>query len=146
MIYRSKVDRYYKRFLMIIILILALATFWPLFLEGGNILEVIVVLGCIFGAITAFLLWCTLSIKYVFRQEDLLVSGGPFRSRIPYQSITKAAPTTAIYTGYRVMSAREGLEIFYTTAAFGSVKISPEEPEKFIDELKKRCPHMQVEA
>jgi hypothetical protein len=36
------------------------------------------------------------------------------------------------------------LEIFYIRASLGSVKISPEEREVYIAELKKRCPGMIV--
>ena len=87
----------------------------------------------------SFILWTGFSVKYVFYQDYLLIKGGPFRSRIPYENITKVSPTTAIFTGHRISSSRDGLEIFNKTTFLGSIKISPKNKEEFIAELKKRC-------
>ncbi|UOQ50583.1 PH domain-containing protein [Gracilibacillus caseinilyticus] len=94
--------------------------------------------------LASFILWCAFSVKYVFYQEYLFIKGGPFKSRISYEKITKVSPAKDIFTGYRVLSSRDGIEIFYITAVLGSVKISPEEKKEFITELTKRCPSVQV--
>src|SRR5699024_8358275 len=86
------------------------------------------------------IVWTAFFIKYVFYEDFLLVKGGPFRSKIPYQTITKVSPTDDIFTGYRILSSKQGLEIFYTSAMLESVKISPKNKTEFITELKKRCP------
>ncbi|KAB8125669.1 PH domain-containing protein [Gracilibacillus oryzae] len=146
MIFRSKVDAFFIRFMTIILLILGAASFFPIFLEEGMALPEILTLIAVFLIVTSFLLWCVFSVKYAFYQDYLLVKGGPIRSRIRYEKITKAAPTNAVFAGYRILSARDGLEIFYKNAIFGSVKISPKEKEAFIDELKKRCPDARIEG
>jgi hypothetical protein len=74
-----------------------------------------------------------------------LVKGGPFKSRIPYEEITKVSPTREIFTGYRILSSRDAIEIFYKTAFMGSVKISPKEQKRFMIELEKHCPHIRGE-
>ena len=94
---------------------------------------------------TAIILWSSFSIKYVFHQDYLFVKGGPFRSRIPYENITKVSPTSSIFVGYRLLSSRDAIEIFYKTSLMGSVKISPEDQKAFIAELKKRCPNSVIQ-
>ncbi|MGE7694617.1 PH domain-containing protein [Lysinibacillus sp. NPDC094177] len=95
--------------------------------------------------ISAIFIWCYAnSIKFVFCENYFLVKGGPFKSKIPYQSITKVSPTIDKFTGYRISSSDKGLEIFYKTAAHGSIKILPKDKMKFILELKKRCPNAQI--
>jgi len=145
MVFHSKVDAFFVNFMLIVVLIVGLASFFPLFLEGGTELLVVMILTSTFFIVIGFILWCAFSVKYVFYQGYLLVKGGPIRSRIPYEEITKVSPTREILTGYRILSSRDAIEIFYKKAILGSVKISPKEQKKFITELKKRCPHAQVE-
>lgn len=146
MVFRSKIDTFFILFMFIVVLIIGVATFWPLFLEGGNALPVVIIMTSIFLLVISFILWSAFSVKYVFYQDYLFVKGGLFRSRIPYEKITKVSPTTDIFTGYRILSSRDGLEIFYKTAALGSVKISPKDKKKFINELKERCPNVKVQS
>lgn len=141
MVFRSKVDMYFMNFVLIVILIIALAMFFPLYFEGGNVL----IVTFIFLIFVSFLLWNVFSIQYVFYQDHLLVKGGMFRSRISYENITKVSPTTKIFVGYKLLSSKDAIEIFYKTASLGSVKISPRNKKEFISELKKRCPNIQFQ-
>ena len=145
MVFRSKVDRFYINFILIAILVIGLASFFPLFFEGGTELPVVITLTSIFLILIGIILWCAFSIKYVFYQDYLFVKGGPFRSRIAYEDITKVSPTGDIFTGYRLLSSKDGIEVFYKTAFLGSVKISPRDKREFISELKKRCSNVQIQ-
>lgn len=144
MIFKAKVDMFYLSFLVIIALIIALAIFFPLFLTQEVDLTVIIILSSIYIATILFLLWSTFSIKYVFEQDYLFVKGGFLRSQIRYEEITKVTPTRDIYTGYRMMAAKEGIEIFYKTGLFGSVKVAPVDKQAFVEELVKQCPEIEV--
>src|SRR5690625_71676 len=145
MVFRSKVDTFFVNFMLIVVLVIGVGTFWPLFLEGGTELPVVLILTSIFLIVISFILWSVFSVKYVFYQDYLFIKGGPFRSRIPYEKIIKVSSTTAIFTGYRMLSSRDGIEIFYKTAALGSVKLSPRDKREFITELKRRCPNIQIQ-
>jgi|SRR5690625_2634968 len=145
MVFRSKVDAFFSNFMLIVVLIIGAGIFWPLFLEGRTDLPVVLILTLIFLIVISFILWTAFSVKYVFYQDYLFVKGGPFRSRIPYENITKVSLTTAIFTGYRILSLRDGLELFYKTAVLGSIKNSPKDRRKFITELKKWCPNIQIQ-
>ena len=146
MTFQSKVDRFFSNLILIVVLIIGALIFLPLFFEDfRNELITVLVYTTILLIVIGFILWITFSIKYVFNQNYLFVKGGPFRSRIPYENITKVSPTTEIFTGYRILSAKDGLEIFYKNAALGSVKISPKNKSEFIIELKRRCPNVQIQ-
>ncbi len=59
--------------------------------------------------------------------------------------MTRISTTNDIFTGYRLLSSKNGIEIFYKSASLGSVKISPKDVELFISELKQRCPTIQID-
>ncbi|BAQ11174.1 hypothetical protein OXB_2703 [Bacillus sp. OxB-1] len=145
MTFSSKVDRFFIRFIVIAVLIIGSLVFLPLFFEDvRNELATVLIWSAILLIVIGFILWTAFSVKYVFNQDYLVVKGGPFRSRIPYENITKISPTTEIFTGYRILSSRNGLEIFYKNSALGSVKVSPKNKNEFIAELKKRCSNLQI--
>ena len=141
----SKLDEFFIKFILISIIIIGVVLFIPLFFIDirGELNTVIMLIG-IFLVLTSFILWASLSVEYVFNQDYLVVKGGPFRSRIPYENITKVSSTTAVFTGYTIVTSRDALEIFYKNALLGSVKVSPKNKGEFIAELKKRNPYVQT--
>lgn len=151
MVFRSKVDAFFGNFMLIVVLIIALASFFPFFIEEVRnepaevIIPAVIILTSIFLIVTSFLLWTLFSVKYIFYQDYLLIKGGPFKSRIPYENISKVSPTTAIFTGHRILSSKDAIEIFNKTTFMGSIKISPSNRKEFINELKKQCPDIQIQ-
>lgn len=144
MIFHSKVDTFFITFISIGVLIIGGVTLLPTFIDKEASISIIIMMSATFIISVGFILWTAFSIKYVFYEEYLLVKGGPFKSKIPYQSITKTTPTNDIFTGYRILSSKNALELFYKSAIFGSVKISPKNRSEFITELKKRCPNANI--
>jgi len=123
MVFRSKVDAFFRIFMLIVVLIIGAGSFFPLFIEEvRNELAAVLILTLIFLILISFILWTCFSVKYIFYQDYLFIKGGPFRSRIPYEDITKVSPTTAIFTGHRILSSRDGLEIFNKTTFFREYK------------------------
>lgn len=145
MIFRSKVDTFFKIVIFLFIVVAGAVTLLPLLFDQEAPMDAVIILSAVFLSSVGFVLWIVFSIKYVFYNDYLLVKGGPFKSKIPYQTITKVSPTQDIVTGYRILSSKEGLEIFYKSAKLGSVKISPHNRSKFISELKKRCPNALIQ-
>lgn len=81
----------------------------------------------------------------------MFVKGGPFKSKICYEDITKVTVTYFsvgdVLAGYRVMSSRDGIEIAYKSGMMGHIRISPDSKEQFVNELKKHAPHAKyIEA
>lgn len=140
MVYRSKIDSFFIKFLITIILILGISSLFPLAIEKNPDLLLIVMLVGVFISMAGFVLWSFFTIEYRFTEDHLFVKGGPFRSRIAYKDILKVSSTTAVFSGHRVLSAKNSIEIFYSNAMLGSVKISPYDQKAFMVELKKRCP------
>ncbi|MFD1067836.1 PH domain-containing protein [Oceanobacillus locisalsi] len=145
MIFRSKVDGFFVTFMSIVILLIGAVTLLPPLIDNEASTAVVIIMTAICIIVAGSLLWMSFSIKYIFYDNYLLVKGGPLKSKIPYQSIRKISPTTDIFTGYRILSARNGLELFYDAAILGSVKISPKYRREFITELKKRCPNVHIQ-
>jgi hypothetical protein len=85
-------------------------------------------------------------IEYVFREKHLFVRRGPIFSRIPYEKITKVAPTKEWWYGYTFLSSRDALEISYGQSLLGGVKISPKNKEIFLREIEKRCAHAIIQS
>lgn len=144
MTFHSKIDAFFIRFLLAAILFIAAVSFIPLLFEGAPF-SAFVIVSATFVITTALILWITFAIRYVFLEQHLLVKAGPFRSRIPYGSILKVRPTRDIFTGYRLLSSRDAIELINNTTMFGTVKISPEKQDVFIAELQKRCPELKID-
>lgn len=145
MIFRSKVDNFFVAMISIAILIIGVVTLLPAILDKEASTTIRIIMFALFIVLEGIIVWTAFFIKYVFYKDYLLVKGGPFRSKIPYKMITKVSPTNDILTGYRILSSRQGLELFYESGALGSVKISPKEKAEFITELTKRCSNIQVQ-
>lgn len=146
MTFRSKVDNFFMAIIFIVFLLIGIATLLPVIIDKNASTTSIFLMLTLFIVLEGVIVWSAFFIKYVFYEDFLLVRGGPFRSKIPYQSITKVTSTEEIFTGYRILSSKQGLELFYNSSAFGSVKISPKNKEEFITELKKQCPNLQIQG
>lgn len=144
MIFHTRIDAFFLSVMTITVLIIGSVCFLPLFVDPSITPWGIVILLSLFSITVGFMIWILFSIRYIVDEDDLLVKGGPFKSRIAYKDITKVSPTRDIYTGYRLLTARKALEIFYTSGTLGSVKISPKDQERFLAEIEKRCPHVRM--
>ena len=138
--FHSKIDRFVLLIYGLALLIVAVSVFLPFFIEDDMPAMAAAILIGTFALTFIFMLWIMLDIKYIFRPDHLFIKGGLFRSRISYDEITCVSSTSDVFTGYRIMSSREGIEIFYRSAMMGSVKISPKDQELFLAELKKHVP------
>ena len=143
MVFRSRRDQYFSIMMAIVIVVIAAVTLLPILFDKSATLGTVLFMVGLFLFTTAFLLWIIFSIKYVFEDDHLFVKGGPFRSRIPYDEITLVTRATDILVGYRILTSKDALEIFYQRGLLGSIKISPRDQEAFLKELKKRCPHAE---
>lgn len=142
MTFRSKVDRVFVISIGIAILIIAASCFFPYFIEDEVPVQAGIILTATFLLCTGFVVWISTDILYVLNEDHLFVKAGPIRRRIPYGEITKVTPNHDIFTGFRLLSSSDGLEVSYKSALMGGVKISPEDKERFVTELKKRCPNI----
>lgn len=129
-------------FITVILIVVLVSAPFISFINNLSILSVL--LWIFFLIITAgVILWNSYGIKYRFYDDYLYVRGGIFRSRIPYNTISKIESlqftTGDILAGYRILASKDGIEISYNKG-FGTVKISPEHKTLFLSELKKRCP------
>jgi hypothetical protein len=141
--FRPKTDRFFIALISAVSLVILAVFTVPLLLDEERTAAVTAVLLTLCALSVGFVLWIPFTVRYVFFPDHLYVRGGPFRSRIPYGEITRVAPLKEIFTGYRLLTARDGIEIFYRSALPGSVKISPRDAERFLSGLGRRCPRAQ---
>ncbi|SET71888.1 PH domain-containing protein [Oceanobacillus limi] len=144
MIFRSKVDNTFKILIYIFVILFGIISFSPLLLFDNPSSFDIITLVLLFVVSTGLLFWTTHFIRYIFFQDHLYVKAGLFRSKIKYNEITKITKTKNFFTGYRLMAATDGIQIYYKSALLGSIKISPDDLESFISEIKKRCPNVKI--
>ncbi|WP_332871721.1 PH domain-containing protein [Paraliobacillus zengyii] len=137
MIFRSKVDTYFIIFISITVLLMGVVVYLPLLIDKEATISIVIIMSAIFIISVGFILWSAFSIKYIFNEDYLLVKGGPFRSKVPYQAITKISLTNNIFTGYRILSSKNGIEIFYSSTILGSIKISPKNKSRVYHRIKK---------
>ncbi|MGG1632578.1 PH domain-containing protein [Rossellomorea sp. NRS-1567] len=143
--FRSKIDRFFISVIFISLLLISIVFLIPLILTGRpSILDIIVVVG-LYAFTAGMILWTGFFQHYELCQDYLYIKGGPFSSRIFYGDLTRVRATRDISTGYRVLSSRDALEIYYRTGSWGSVKISPRDKELFLSELDKRCSHLFIQ-
>lgn len=142
--FRSKFDPFFVVIFSVIMVFITAVFFVPLGLElnSGRTFstgEWSIILSLYLPSV-GLMLWTFFGIKYVIHDDHLYVQGGPIRSRIRYSDITKVTSSMDLYAGLKLVTSKKGIEIHYRTALLGSVKISPNELELFLAELKKRCP------
>lgn len=148
LVFKSKRDKTFFRMIIAAIVVVALVILVPaiyelFFAEERDMLAVIITT-ILFLLCAGFIVWISFDIEYTFTENYLFVRGGPFRSKIPYEDIIKVNPTSNILVGYRVLSSKYALEIHYKKALLGSVIISPEKQELFLQVLVEKAPHIHL--
>lgn len=146
MTFKSKRDRTFMWLITGAIVITAIATLWPLvyelfYTENPDFVAV-AIMGALFLLTAGFILWIVIDIEYMFHTDYLLVLGGIFKSKIQYEDITKINQTSNILVGYRILSSKDAIEIHYKKSLLGSVIISPEHQEEFLNILLEKAPHI----
>lgn len=145
LVFRAKRDRFFIGFISIASIILLLSFLLPILFDPTLQLQDLMILAVVLFSVIGLLWWSTFSIQYTFLEDMLYVKGGPFRSKIPYHTITSIYGTKNIWTGYRILSSKEAIEILNSKTILGSIKISPEHLEAFLQELEKRAPQVQIQ-
>ncbi|MGE7093261.1 PH domain-containing protein [Lysinibacillus sp. NPDC048646] len=143
MVFRSKGDIFLLTLIFLVVVIMGTIPLLPIYKEAS--LSIIISIFAIFIMSLGFIVWYGTSISYVFCEDYLLIKGGPFKSKIPYQNITKIATTTDGFTGYRISPSDKGLVLFLKSETLDRIKILPNDKIKFITELRKRCPTIQIQ-
>ena len=146
MTFKSKSDRTFRVFMTLAIVLVSLATLWPVVFELFYMEEpdmtAVWIMVFLFLLSVGFLIWISLDIEYTFKDDYLFVRGGPFRSKIPYDEITKVNPTSNILVGYRILSSKNALEIHYKKSLMGNVIISPGKQDEFLKVLFEKAPNI----
>lgn len=143
--YKTKRDSFFIYLWTALILFINLVFFVPMLFDDIRFDEILIV--CVFDfIISASLIWLAIDISYIIKDEYLLVKGGMFKSKILYKDITKITGSPNIWVGYRLLFSRDAIEIHYKTGLMGSVIISPENKQAFIEELLHKNSSIKVDG
>ena|SRR5699024_99416 len=145
MSFKAKRDTSFITIIIVAVLIVIAAISIPVIFSYDSLsFYNVILLFLILLISVGIIVWTSFCIKYEFRNDYLYISGGVFRSRIPYNAITQVESLNLtiadLLAGYRILSSKDGLILSYKTGLFGVVKISPKEKPLFLSELKKRSP------
>ncbi|WP_226537253.1 PH domain-containing protein [Fictibacillus halophilus] len=89
--------------------------------------------------IILFICWLWFSTYYVLDDKELVIRCGPINKRIPYREITSAHKTWN-----PLSSPALSLKRIHIKYQFGIALISPKDRDKFLRQLKERCPHADI--
>ena len=145
--FSAKKDKTYLSIMGLLSLFIFVSLILPLITNIDWTVQTAVIRCVIFGGSIAFLSWFILSLSYTFHENHLLVKGAFIQKQIPYDHITNVRHIDGIsemLSGFQLLTAKKGLEISYNSGVVGSVKISPQDEEAFLAELKKREPHVNI--
>jgi hypothetical protein len=85
--------------------------------------------------------WLLLDTKYTFDSDELSVRSGPFRWSVPLHAISRVRPSRSVLSAPALSLDR--IQIDYGNRR---ILISPKQPQRFIDELRKRSPNARLDG
>lgn len=141
MIFHARTDSYLVMNITFTMIIVAAFVWFPIIFYLETPSPALIFTALLFSIICEGLLTWMMFRKYALHNDYVLIKGGPFSLKIPYNEITHVEHTNSTYIGYRILSAKKGIDIHHQTAKNGSTKISPKNEVQFLQVLKKRCPH-----
>jgi hypothetical protein len=96
--------------------------------------------------VTVFLGWLYFGTYYIFEERVLICKSGPFTEKIPYEKI-KSLKLCENFMSSMALS-RERIEIRQHGKGYvtGTTYISPVDRQKFLVELKTRCPNLDEQS
>ncbi|EZH64785.1 hypothetical protein DH09_19910 [Bacillaceae bacterium JMAK1] len=138
MTFQSRIDKRFVAFIILVMLSVVCFAGGTLLFSATTIWEWLPFIFLV--VVVSLCFWMLGTVKYVVMAQKLIVRAGPVKSTIPYQKINRIERFRGMgYTsgGYKFHLAGDGLEIYYSTGLLGSVRISPQQDERFIKEIRK---------
>ena len=132
---RSRVDRLYHSFIVVMALFMGGLSLWVPSDERWMILGL--------GALTlSALAWIIYGTWYRFENDHLLCRSGPFTERIPYIRIKSITPCRNLLSS--MATSRDRLKITQHDKPYvtGTTFISPKDQDTFLIQLIQRCPNL----
>ncbi|CAM4463715.1 PH domain-containing protein [Paenibacillus tarimensis] len=122
------------------VLILVLSGLSPYFLDGpGPVGSAVLLISCLGFAL--FTAWLWVGTYYVMEESELVVRSGPMRQVIPYSRVKSASRVRSWAAS--AATSRRRIELYYNK--YDVVHISPLDEDRFLYELKTRCPEARIE-
>ena len=89
------------------------------------------------------ILWILYGSFYELRENELYIRIGPFRQHIPYDKIHSIEKTKTVLSSMAMSVDRVEIARNDKGRLLGVTQISPQDKERFILEISKRCPNIK---
>ncbi len=99
---------------------------------------------CIALVVTVFCTWTWFDTNYRVGEEFLFFRSGPFRGKIPIESIKEITPQVRNWSGTRPALCFVFLQIRYNV--YDDMFIAPKDEVSFIEDLRNKNPKITVKA
>lgn len=141
LIFKSKVDWFYKIVLIIIPIIISVGAYFMMLDPTVGQNELFFFIG-VFLLIYTLLLLLFFKTDYRIENNKLFCRSGFFKKSFEVSSIRKIEKGVSLYVGWKLGLAFRGLVIYYNK--FDELYITPENESEFIETLKNLNPEIQV--
>jgi hypothetical protein len=138
--FKSRKDPLYTSIFGAIIAFLYFSTFY--FIVDGNNVTAKIVTVAITAAVGILLVWMLLGTSYILNKEYLRYQTGPIKGKIALDTIRQVEVGKTLYVGLKPATARKGIVIHYNK--YDEIYISPESNSRFVEEMKKLNPKIEV--
>lgn len=98
----------------------------------------------ILSLVIALIIWILLDTRYVIKESFLLYRSGPFRGRIDIRRIDRIKRFSGLYVPVNTKPALDTKGLIITYNNDEDLYVSPKKAEKFIEELLKINPKIEV--
>ncbi len=132
---RSRVDRLYHSFILVMALVMVGLAIWVPADERWMILGLGIVL-------VGILVWIIDGTWYRFEDDHLVCRSGPFTERIPYVRIKSITPARNHLSSMAMSRIRLKITQHDKPYVTGTTFISPVNQDDFLAELTRRCPNL----
>ncbi len=139
--FKSRLDWFMKSALVLMVIATVVPIYWMKI--DNEPFYSLLIYALIMGITLLFMIHLVFTSRYIFEDEKLICKFGFFKKEIEYSQIRKIESGTQIYAGWKMALALKGIIIHYNR--FDDLLVSPEEQDRFIEELKKRNPQIELQ-
>jgi len=133
MIFKTRVDLFYKLVVVFVFLLFSFVLFNIDFEKDSFGFYFILIIQI---TILFFFIASALTTKFIISDTELICKTFYWKKKIPFYLIRKVEKQTGLYAGWKINTAYKGLIVYYNK--YDELLISPENELAFIEELTKR--------
>ena len=141
MIFKSKIDWFFKTILIVLPLLAAIG-FLSMLKDNETSKNEAYIFILVMSMLFLFILSLALKTHYIFDPTTLICRSGLIKKQIEYSEIKKVTTKTTLFVGLKLSLSIKGIVIHY--GKYEEIFISPQEQEKFLEMLQEKNPTISI--